>query len=134
LTPRPLSDSEPITHYIYDSDDFTASTKRIDYRVFLPPRKGDYTHELSSFRIEGLSEDQVWTLGDTSSGRTTLARGDFFAPSARKCKTNSWVLDIEPSEPPERHARIIGWPPVEERDARKNLAQMVRAQAQLVVR
>jgi hypothetical protein len=134
LTPLPISDDELITHYVYDSGDFTASTKRIDFRVFLPPKKGDYTHELSSFRIKGLSEDQVWTLGDTSSRRTTLARGDFYAPNVRTCKTNGWVLDIEPSEPPERHARIIGWPPLEKREARKSLALLMRAHAQLVIR
>jgi hypothetical protein len=134
LAATPISDTEPLTHYIYDSDDFTESTHRIDWRVFLPPKKGNFTHEFSAFRIEGMTEPEVWELGDTSSGRHTLARGDFRAPDVRKCRTNGWKLDIEPSEPPPRHASIIGWPPVEERDARKSLAQLLRADAQLVIR
>ena len=89
-------------------------------------------------RTETLAEEGVWSLGQeiaaAGSGRRVRARGDFAAPDVRVSRAGTWQLDVRPSVPPPRHALVVGWPPVSERDARKSLAQQLRQGAQLVVR
>jgi hypothetical protein len=89
-------------------------------------------------RTETLAEEVVWTLGqDTAaeaSGRSVRARADFAALAARAGRIGIWQLDVQPSVPPPRHALVVGWPPVSQREARKSLAQQLRRGAQLVVR
>lgn len=88
-------------------------------------------------RTEDLGEDAVWTLGRETaadaSGRLVRARGDFTAPAAKNSRVGAWQLDVQPSVPPPRHALVVGWPPVSEREARKSLAQQLRRGARLVV-
>ena len=134
----PVSDSEQLSRFIFDESAFMASTGRIDFREFLPPKKGKYKDEFSIMRTEALAEDAVWTLGDETlakrDGRRIRARGDFDASVARSSRAGDWRLDVQPSVPPPRHAHILGWPPVSEVDARKSLAQQLRRDAHLVVR
>lgn len=134
----PISDNERLSRFIFDQDAFTASTGRMSFRQFLPPMKGDYTEEVSVMRTETLAEEVVWTLGqDTAaeaSGRSVRARADFAALAARAGRIGIWQLDVQPSVPPPRHALVVGWPPVSQREARKSLAQQLRRGAQLVVR
>ena len=89
-------------------------------------------------RTEALADDFVWTLGEEIvaevSGRPVLARGDFAAPAARESQVGVWRLDVAPSVPPLRHALVVGWPPVAEREARKSLAQQLRRGSLLVAR
>ena len=89
-------------------------------------------------RTETLAEDMVWTLGQETvaeaTGRLVRARGDFMAPAAKASRVGSWRLDVQPSVPPPRHALVVGWPPVSEREARKSLAQQLRQGVLLVVR
>ena len=88
-------------------------------------------------RTETLSDDDVWILGQgtaaQASGRAVRARGDFASPAARDSRIGQWQLDVQPCVPPPRHALVLGWPPVNERDARKSLAQQLRRGVQLVV-
>ena len=88
-------------------------------------------------RTETLSEDAVWTLGQETaaetSGRPVQARGDFAAAAVEGSRVGAWQLDVQPSVPPRRHALVMGWPPMSERDARKSLAQQLRRGARLVV-
>ena len=88
-------------------------------------------------RTEKLAESAVWTLGQKTvaqaSGRSVRARGDFEAPAVKDSQVGSWQLGVRPSTPPPRHALVVGWPPVSERDARKSLAQQLRRGARLVV-
>lgn len=89
-------------------------------------------------RTETLAEEAVWTLGQETaaeaSGRPVRARGDFAVPGVKDSRVGAWQLNVQPSVPPPRHALVVGWPPVSERDARKSLAQQLRRSAQLVVR
>ena len=90
-------------------------------------------------RTSGLSEADIWLHGDqhvgAAAGRPLRARADVKATAVRSTANNGWRLDVNSSPPPPRHALIVGWPPPSERDARKNLAQLLRAQGvQLVVR
>ena len=89
-------------------------------------------------RTETLTEAAVWTLGQKTvaraSGRRVRARGDFTAPAVKDSRVGTWQLGVQPSVPPPRHALVVGWPPVSERDARKSLAQQLRQGARLAVR
>lgn len=89
-------------------------------------------------RTDGLPEEAIWNLGEAVvgavSGRLIRARGDVVARHIRASRLGVWSLEIGPDVPPPRHARVIGWPPVAERDVRKNLAQQLRAEAKLGVR
>ena len=134
----PISNTERLSRFIFDQSAFTASTVQIKFRQFLPPKSGEHAEEVSVMRTETLAEDKVWTLGqDTAavtSGRPLRARGDFEAPAAKASRAGSWQLDVQPSVPPPRHALVVGWPPVSEREARKSLAQQLRQGVRLVVR
>jgi hypothetical protein len=132
-----ITDKERITRYIADTGKFNSATGVINFRVFLPVA-GEDGPETSVMRTEGLAEDHVWSMGDEvvaeSSARRPKARADFLAPHVRACKLPGWQLDIQPKIPPPRHARIIGWPLITEREAQHNLAQQLRAEAVLRVR
>ena len=134
----PISDHERLSRFIFDQGAFTAATGRMNFRQFLPPMNGEHTEESSVMRTETLAEDVVWTLGQETaaeaSGRSVRARADFVARAARVGRIGIWQLDVQPSVPPPRHALVVGWPPVSERDARKSLAQQLRTGAQLAVR
>ena len=83
----PVSDSERLSRFIFDESAFTASTGRINFREFLPPKKGKHRDEFSVMRTEALAEDAIWTLGDETlaerNGRAIRARGDFDASVVR---------------------------------------------------
>ena len=133
----PISDTERLSRFIFDKDAFTASTGRIDFRQFLPPNKGKHTEEVSVMRTEALAENAVWTLGQKTAagatGRPARARGDLAAPAVRDSQAGAWQLDVQPSVPPPRHALVVGWPPVKEREVRKSLAQQLRRGSRLIV-
>ena len=109
----------------------------MDFRQFLPPKKGQDCEEVSIMRTEALAEQAVWDLGQKTAagatGRLVRARGDFEAPAARDSQAGAWQLDVRPDIPPPRHALVVGWPPIEESEVRKSLAQQLRRGARLVV-
>ena len=129
----PVSDSERLSRFIFDDSAFTASTGRINFREFLPPKKGKHKDEFSVMRTEKLADPAVWTLGDETlaerDGRSIRARGDFDASVVRSSRAGDWRLDVQPSVPPPRHAHILGWPPVSEVDARKSRAAIAARRA-----
>ena len=102
----PISDTEHLSRFIFDQGGFSSSTKRINFRQFLPPKKGKHTEEVSVMRTESLAEDVVWTLGQetaaTPSGRCVRARGDFESAATKKAALANWRLDVQPSVPPPR--------------------------------
>lgn len=94
---------------------------------------------LSISRTASLSELEVWAHCDdeigASTGRRAIARGDLLAPLVRTCSHQGFPhLDVRPDEPPPRHAVIHRWPPFSETDARKSVAQQLRAQAKPIAR
>ena len=75
--------------------------------------------ELSVFRVQGISEEQIWTIGQNyvsePQGRTLYGRGDVSASVVVESK-----LTIIPDDNPPRHANIVGWP--EDKSAQKLIA------------
>jgi len=74
--------------------------------AFLPnPKNG----ETSVFRISGIKDNEIWAIGEREvapkQNRSILGRADIIAS-----KVISQELRVIPSEPPEKHADITGWP------------------------
>ena len=129
-TPGP---GERVSRMLFHASSFTASTRRVDFRAFEPPRKGEHTQELSVSRTEGLAEADVWLHADLFVGSEVIARADFRLEAINATAVNEFRLRLVPSEPPPRHANIEGWPPVENGEIRKQLAQQLRLNASPVV-
>lgn len=116
-----MPDQQPLdgtlTRFLTQSDHFSREQKRVKERAFLPAPD----LSLSVFRINNLSEDEIWELCERL---PKYGRGDF---------PTSLVLSIglraEPDNDPPRHVNIVGWPP--EKSAQKSLAQLLAAEATL---
>jgi hypothetical protein len=106
----------------------------------VPPSNGRYTSELSVIRSSTLEgDDAIWAHGDrhaATKDRAILARADFLAGAVEATVDRDSRLRIEPDVPPPLHALILGWPPSSEKERRKTLAKMLRANADptLVIR
>ncbi|MBT3881530.1 MAG: hypothetical protein HOF76_21115 [Candidatus Scalindua sp.] len=92
--------------------------------AFLPnPKNG----ETSVFRISGITDNEIWAIGDSKvapkQNRPILGRADINASIVL-----SNYLEIIPSEPPERHADITGWP--EEKSEQKQIALELAAESE----
>lgn len=78
--------------------------------AFLPsPNPETSVLEVSVFRVFGLSDEEIWSIGDAGlrpPGRSTLyARGDLTVTSVERNR-----LQVAPDDVPPRHANIVGWP------------------------
>ena len=123
LSPEPALD-EPISRYLRQSGHFSASNARVKPRAYHP---APADHKVSVFRVQGLTEVEIWLLGDASVTGGLEARADLSV--AQVCETG---LHLESAEPPIRHADIVGWPV--EKDAWMSKAQELAAKAVLRLR
>jgi len=107
----------------------------VKFRAFLPPPD---EVALSVSRLDGLSEADIWQLGDdhvaAAGARTIHARANFSPEILPDIRANGSTLSIVPDEPPPRHANVIGWPPNEQKGIRKVLAQQLAARTSIVHR
>lgn len=124
----PINDIERLSRFVAMRDHYQSEKNEIRWRAFLPARNAD---NLSISRTEGLSEDEIWPFADGVVGaaaeRTIIARGDFYRLDVERQGADGWRLRVRSNEPPPRHALILGWPPPAENEARKMLAQELRA-------
>lgn len=100
-----INTSEDLARFIFSRSQFSPSNKRVKYSAFMPSplNKG-----LSVFCISGLSEHQVWKIGETVGTQRNLpllARADIKALSV-----TATGLEIDADDNPPRHANIVGWP------------------------
>jgi hypothetical protein len=67
------------------------------------------THKTSVFRVQGLTQVEIWRLGDehiaSLAGQEILALAELSVEQILAVQ-----LRIEPEEPPPRHANIVNWP------------------------
>jgi len=120
---EPITQSEVLSRFIMQANWYRLSDNRVRYAAFMPnPKNG----ETSVYRISGISDREVWEIGDREVGlkrdKPILGRADIGA---------SFVitkgLNVVPSEPPVRHANIIGWP--EEKSEQRLVALELAAEA-----
>ncbi len=102
----PITLSEILSRFVLKKDWYRPSDNSVRYAAFLPnPKNG----ETSVFRISGISDEEVWDIGNREvvkdPNRPILGRADISA-SVVVAKG----LEVSPSVPPERHANIVGWP------------------------
>lgn len=97
---------------------------RLKYNAFMPRSIEDGPPSLSVFRIDGLTDEQVWELARVHilsrlrAGRRVHGRADIEADGVLAAKP----LEVEFDDTPPRHANVVGWP-------REREQQMVLAQA-----
>lgn len=83
---------------------------------------------LSVYVTTGLDDVATWDIADTAIvDRSVYGRGDVHSIDVAK-----QGLAVDHDNVPPRHANISGWPL--EKDAQKELAQALAAQAQLALR
>jgi len=120
---EPVTPSEVLSRFIMQTNWYRLSDNRVRYAAFMPnPKDG----ETSVYRICGILEREVWEIGDREVGlkryKPVLGRADIGA---------SFVmmkgLSVVPSEPPARHANIVGWP--EEKSEQRLVALELAAEA-----
>lgn len=74
----------------------------------------------SVFRTSGISDDDIWSLGDRHIQKQILGRGDIAAS-----KVTDKGLEVVPDDNPERHANILGWADHDERSKNISIAQQL---------
>jgi hypothetical protein len=110
---KPVDPSETLSRFVVYNR-WIRADNTVRHIAFTPNKNG----ATSVFRISGISDNEVWNIGErevgTKQNKPILGRADITASII------SNHLEIIPSEPPERHADITGWP--EEKDKQKDIA------------
>lgn len=124
--PSDPAPNEEVTRFLRHSNQYVPSTNRVKPKAFHPAPSD---HKVSVFRIQGLTQLQIWSLGDTyvSSEKGLTGRADLMIE-----QINTADLQVESAEPPLRHANIAGWPA--EKHEWMSLAQELAAVAILRLR
>ncbi len=77
-----IEQSERICRYLFQRSHFVPTKRRVKYGAFLPDSNG----QTSVFIISGLTEGQIWDIGQNVvarlSQRSLKARADLFASHA----------------------------------------------------
>lgn len=117
---EPVDLSETLSRFVVYNR-WIRADNTVRHIAFTPNKNG----ATSVFRISGISDNEVWNIGEREVGmkrnKPILGRADITASII------SNHLEIIPSEPPERHADITGWP--EEKDKQKDIALELAAKA-----
>lgn len=102
---EPVNDVCILSRYLTSSKHFSANNNRVKKAAFDPnPYK-----ELSVFRTEGLSYDEIKILGKNHISNNIYGTGDLNPKQYEECG-----LNVDYDNNPERHTTILNWP--EERD------------------
>jgi hypothetical protein len=105
LAPEPTPD-EVTSRYLRHSNQYAPSNGRVKPHA-LHPAPAD--HKTSVFRVQGLIESEIWSLGDEHvglpSGNELHARAELSVE-----QVTDIGLRVESTEPPPRHANIVDWP------------------------
>lgn len=126
-----VADDEDLARFLTSSSQY--SSRAIKPGAFLPNPKD---RETSAFRHGAEPRPQLWQLAEENvAGERTLHGAAIVkARNVRAAK-----LTVVASEPPPRHAAIIGWPwieadPDEQKAQQKELAAVLASTATLVLR
>jgi len=126
---KEVNGQESIARYITNKSWYSRVKNIVKPRAFMPP----LDLKLSVFRIDNLSKPEIWKIGikkviNKMNKPTNLhGRADILALNILDSN-----LQIEPDNTPPRHANIIGWPELKEKQ--KSIAQELAAKASLTLR
>jgi hypothetical protein len=106
---NPIVDTEPLGRYLLSKNYFSRQNNRVKYSAFMPPAD----LQLSVFRMQDLTEDDIWTLGEEEvvkkapTPKTLYGRAEIIPLTVRHVG-----LRVDPDDTPPRHVSITGWPQV----------------------
>lgn len=124
--PKEIYSRETIARYITSKRWYSRKKNIVKPQAFMPPPN----HRLSVFRIDNLSETEIWEIGfnkvisKMNPPRSLHGRANILALNILENN-----LQIEPDNTPPRHADIVGWPKLKEEQ--KSIAQELAAKASL---
>ncbi len=112
---EPVDPLEILSRFVV-SNRWIRADNTVRHTAFLPnPKNG----ETSVFRISGITDNEIWAIGEREvvpiQNKPILGRANI-----ETSIVISKVLKVIPSEPPEKHADITGWP--EEKSEQKQIA------------
>src|SRR5258706_11569532 len=110
--PATVDAHEPLTRFIFSSENFAHTKGVVKPKAFLPDGNG----ETSVFRVSSLGSNQIWEIGNKIRKEKVKARGSVVTGTVRRIGLQ---VNSAPEEHP-RHAIIVGWP--KEKDAKIMLA------------
>ena len=121
----PVEEVETLSRFIFQTNWYRTSNQSVRHTAFMPnPKNG----ETSVYRTSEITDEEIWNIGNrevsVKRGKPILGRADIIAGVVI-----SRDLEINPSESPERHANITGWP--DEPSKRRLIALELAAEAQL---
>jgi hypothetical protein len=128
--PDNVADNEDLARFLSSSSHFNAQMAKP--AAFMPSAKG---RETSAFRHGSEPGDALWAIGDEHmAGRTIYGAAIVKARDVRVA-----LLDVIASEPPPRHAAIVGWPwldddPERQKAQQKERAALIASKAELLRR
>ena len=123
-----ISGRETLSRYITSKRWYSRKKNIVKPQAFMPPPN----HRLSVFRIDNLSETEIWKIGfnkvisKMNPPRNLHGRADILALNILENN-----IQIEPDNIPPRHADIVGWPELKEEQ--KSIAQELAAKASLML-
>lgn len=121
-----INSQEVIARYITSQRWYSRQKDIVKPQAFMPPPN----LKLSVFRIDNLSEPEIWKIGIkkviNKMNKPTNLHGRADIQALKIFDSN---LQIEPDNTPPRHANIIGWPELKEK--RISIAQELAAKASL---
>jgi hypothetical protein len=96
------------------------SSRGVRHQAFLPRKSST---SISVFDVVALSEPEIWNLGDEVVGKprnkVTRARADI----EKEGFLSVGLTVVSSPAPHPRHYDVCGWPPHEQKDLRKDIAQ-----------
>lgn len=100
-----IANTELISRFILDKSQIRSSDKTVKHNAFLPQRNS----QLSVYRTNGLSENEIWAIADQFVAqprqKAVIARADL--PAAAIVEAG---LQLNPTDLPHpRHANVVGW-------------------------
>jgi hypothetical protein len=127
-----ISFDETASRFIFNKKHFSVEKGRVKYAAFLPNiNKENGEYETSIFRITGLSESDIWSVGryvEKLRSQTLRARGDLKVQSI----INSGLEVIPETTNHERHANIVNWSTI--KNERMKLAIQLEKSSNLYVK
>ena len=102
---------------------------RFKYQAFMPRSAHGRPLELSVFRVDGLSEEEIWSHARKYAlppGRNIHGRADVTSEAI----TATGPLRVDCDDSPPRHANVVGWP--KEKDEQLALAQDLASEARSI--
>ena len=123
----------PLTRHLLSSKQFAREPRRVKSSAFIPRENpGTGIFQTSVFQIQGLSEDEVWSLGEQHVLKNRPDRRVHGRADVTVQEVLGVGLYLDPDNDPPRHANIVGWPGT--KPERKLVALKLAEAARLVVR